>query len=528
MSTQTKVMDSVFDQLSKILGNENLLTDDQSRSLYAQDVFTKQLPALAVARPLTVEQLAETLKVASQNDIIVVPRGGGMSYTSGYVPTTTETLIIDLGLMNKVVEINRDDMYVTVEAGCTWKKLHEALKGSGLRTPFWGTLSGLKATIGGGLSQNSIFWGSGQFGSAADSVVSLEVVLGDGSIVNTGSDAQINGSPFFRHYGPDLTGLFTSDTGALGFKAKVTLRLIPELPAKGFLAFDFKSAEHSIAAMSDIARSGFAMECFGFDPFLQSQRMKRESLGKDVKALAGVMKSSGSFMGALKDGAKVALAGRGYMKNVDFSIQVIVEDYTSSGVDARLKAIRDIAAKHNGREIENSIPKITRANPFGPVNNMLGPVGERWVPIHGLFPHSKAEQAYQSTVALFDKHRETLDKYKIGTGHLFALVGFSCFVLEPVFFWPDAYTEIHAHSVEKDHLAKLTKFPENLPAREAVAKIRAELGDLYREIGGVHLQIGKSYKYKDGLKPQSYAVLETIKNALDPHGRVNPQSLGLK
>jgi FAD/FMN-containing dehydrogenase len=57
-------------------------------------------------------------------------------------------------------------------------------------------LSGIKATIGGGLSQNSIFWGSGQFGSAVDSVISLDVVLADGSLVTTGSGAQINSSPF--------------------------------------------------------------------------------------------------------------------------------------------------------------------------------------------------------------------------------------------------------------------------------------------------------------------------------------------
>lgn len=54
--------------------------------------------------------------------------------------------------------------------------LYEALKPSGLRTPYWGTLSGLKATVGGSLSQNSIFWGSGQFGTAAENVLGMEVV----------------------------------------------------------------------------------------------------------------------------------------------------------------------------------------------------------------------------------------------------------------------------------------------------------------------------------------------------------------
>lgn len=528
MSVNIQSAQNIVDALADQVGIEYLLTDEFSTSLYAQDVFTKDKPAMAVVLPADKTQLVNVVRIATQAGYSVVPRGGGMSYTSGYVPANQNSIMIDMGRMNKVLEINQQDMYVTVECGCTWKTLYESLKGTGLRTPYWGTLSGSKATIGGGLSQNSIFWGSGQYGSAADSVIGLEVVLADGSLVKTGSGAQINGTPFFRHYGPDLTGLFTCDTGALGFKAVATFKLIPEFEAKEFLAFDFKTAQDSIDAMSEIARQGLAMECFGFDPYLQSQRLKRESLSKDVKALAGVMKSSGSLLGAIKDGAKVALAGRGYMDEVDYSVQIIVEDRIEAGAKARAQAIRKITEKYNGREIENSIPKITRANPFGPVNNMLGPEGERWVPSHGLFPHSKAKQAFAAIEGVFDKHRALLDKYDIGTGHLFAVIANSCFVLEPVFFWPDAYTEIHQQSVEPDHLAKLKKHDENLDARNTVAMIRKELAELCKELGAVHLQIGKAYRYKDGLQKDSYKVIEAIKKALDPDSRVNPQSLGLE
>lgn len=528
MSVNIQSAQHIFDALVQQVGKEHLLIDEHSTSLYAQDVFTKDKPAVAVVLPANKQQLSDVVRIATQSGYSVIPRGGGMSYTSGYVPANNNCIMIDMGRMNKVLEINQQDMYVTVECGCTWKDLHEALKDTGLRTPYWGTLSGSKATIGGGLSQNSIFWGSGQYGSAADSVIGLEVVLADGSLVRTGSGAQINGTPFFRHYGPDLTGLFTCDTGALGFKAVATFKLIPEFDAKAFLAFDFKTAQDSIDAMSEIARQGLAMECFGFDPYLQSQRLKRESLSKDVKALAGVMKSSGSLLGAIKDGAKVAMAGRGYMDDVDYSVQIIVEDRIEAGAKARADSIRAIAVKYNGREIENSIPKITRANPFGPVNNMLGPEGERWVPSHGLFPHSKAKQAFAAIEGVFEKHRALLDEYNIGTGHLFAVIANSCFVLEPVFFWPDAYTEIHQQSVEPDHLAKLKRFDENLDARNTVAMIRKELAELCKELGAVHLQIGKAYRYKEGLETDSYKVIEAIKKALDPESRVNPQSLGLE
>jgi len=517
---------NVFKELASIVGQEHVLTDDYSRTLYAQDVYTKAQTAVAVVQPANSQELSSAVAAATSAGFDVIPRGGGMSYTSGLIPVTDNTITFDLSRMNRVLEINTQDMYVTVECGCTWQKLYEALSDTDFRTPYWGTLSGSKATIGGGFSQNSIFWGSGQYGTAADNVIGLEVVTADGSVVKTGSGAQINSKPFFRHYGPDLTGLFTCDAGALGFKATATLRLIPKFKGRQYCAFDFKTGEDAIAAMSEVSRRGLAMECFGFDPYLQQQRLKRESMAKDVKALAGVMKASGSVLGALKDGAKVALAGRRYMDDVQHSVQIMVEDYHQAGADARAKEIVEIALQHNGREIENSIPKIARANPFGPVNSMLGPVGERWVPSHALTAHSDAIESYQAILDLFAKHQAEFDKYDIRTGFLYAVISTNCFVLEPVFFWPDAITEIHQVSVEADYLAKLPRNEEDLDARAVVTQVRKEFAEMFRERGGVHLQIGKSYHYADGIASETAALIKSIKRDLDPNNKMNPGALG--
>ncbi|TXS92007.1 FAD-binding oxidoreductase [Parahaliea maris] len=517
----------LLQRLAAGIGDEHVLTDEHSRQLYAQDVYATGKPALAVVRPGSTGELGEVVRLATEAGYAILPRGGGMSYTGGYLPVEDNTVIVDYARMSRVLEINREDMYVTVECGCTWKVLHEALKDSGLRTPYWGTLSGIYATVGGSLSQNAIFWGSGQFGSAADSVIGLEVVLADGSVVRTGAGAQVNGSPFFRHYGPDLTGLFTCDAGALGFKAVATLRLIPELPAREYVAVDFKSGDDALAAMSEIGRKGLAMECFGFDPFLQAQRMKRESLAADVKSLAGVMKASGSLLGALKDGAKVALAGRRYMDDVDFSVQVIIEERCAEAARLMAEEVRRIIARYNGKEIENSIPKIVRANPFGPVNNMVGPDGERWVPVHSILPHSKVLPAFKGVEAIAERHAEAIAKYGIGMGYLFATISTNAFALEPVFFWPEELNDLHRQSVTPEHLSRLKGFPANPEATEAVAQLRREIVDLFTEIGGVHLQIGKTYRYREGLDPNTFKLVNAIKGLVDPSHKVNPGSLGL-
>ncbi len=520
-------MPDLLETLADILGQDGLLTDQESCILYAQDVLTKDEPAIAVARPADTEQLSACVKAAVAAGVDVLPRGGGMSYTSGYLPQNKGSLIIDMGRMTRVLEINTEDMYVTVEAGCTWASLYEALKESGWRTPFWGTLSGIFATVGGGVSQNSIFWGAGTYGSAVDSVVSLSIVLADGSVLNTGSAAHCKGTPWFRHFGPDLTGIFLGDCGALGFKANVTLKLVPEYPARSGLSFASDTGEAMLAFASDVSRLQLASEVCGFDPYLQAQRLKRESLGKDVKALAGVMKSAGGLGKALKAGAKVALAGRGYMKDVKFSIHTLIEERYDAVVGIKEKELRELANKHGLREIENSIPKILRANPFGPVNNMIGPEGQRWAPVHALVPHSKAAQTFQAIEATFARHQDAIEKFDIGCGYLFSSIGNNALAIEPVFFWPDELNELHHHAVEESHLQRLKGFPANPEARAAVITIRKELVALFADMGLAHLQIGKAYHYKESLRPEAWALVEALKQHVDPSGKINPGSLGL-
>lgn len=518
---------SLIKAVAAIVGAESVLSDEQSCSFYSQDIYTKALPALAVVRPGSTAQVAGVVAAATQRGHGVVTRGGGMSYTSGYVPAEPDSILLDMGRLNRVVECNTEDMYVTMETGCTWKELHETLQGTGYRTPYWGTLSGIKATVGGSLSQNSIFWGSGRYGSAADSVLSLEVVLADGTILDTGSNAQIHGTPFFRHYGPDLTGLFCCDTGALGIKTKATLQLVPELTARRFASFDFDHYGPMTRAMSAIAREGLAMECFGFDPFLQRQRLQRESLLKDVKALAGVMKAGSGIVAAVRDGVKTAVAGRGFMDDVAYSLHVMVEEASEVLADDRLDRIRQICSDCQGREIENSIPKILRANPFTPLNNVIGPQGERWAPVHALIPHSGAIAVIDGVEKIFSGHRELMEREGIGAGFLFATVSTNCFVVEPVFFWPDAMTEIHRDTVEPRVLKRLPGFDKNLETRHAVAQIRQELLEFFCNAGASHLQVGKAYLYKEGLKSPSWELVRQLKNILDPGNRINPGALGL-
>lgn len=435
--------------------------------------------------------------------------------------------MIDMARMSRLVELNREDMYVKVEAGMSWKALHEALDGTGLTTPYWGTLSGMHATVGGGMSQNSIFWGSGRYGSAADSVIGLEVVLADGTVVATGSSAQVHARPFFRHFGPDLTGVFTGDCGAFGVKATVTLRLVPVQPGQAFGSWAFEDYAGMASAMSEISRRGLATECFGFDPYLQQQRMRRESLAKDATQFMGMLKNAGGLGKAVKDGVKVAAAGRRFMDDVKWSFHALASERDDRVAQGCIDEADAIVRDAGGRSLPNSIPKLLSAHPFGNVNNMLGPDGERWVPVHGLVPHSRVVPVMDQVEALFAEHGADMERLEVRHGYLLATVATTCFVIEPVFFWPDELFEMHRRYVEAEHLERLPKRGPNLPARELVTTLKQGLADLFREAGAVHLQVAKAYHYHDGLKEAPLALAKAIKGIVDPSGRMNPGALGL-
>jgi FAD/FMN-containing dehydrogenase len=496
-----------------------LLTDADALELYGQDVFTRGHDPLAVFRPRSIDELSRGLARASQSGLAIVPRGGGMSYTSGYLPDAPGALLVDTGAMTRILDVDETDMTVTVEAGVTWAQLYAALHPRGLRTPVWGTLSGCRATVGGGTSQNGLFWGAGR-GSIAATALSFDVVLADGTVVRTGSDV-------LRPFGPDVTGLFAADCGAFGVKAHVTLPLIAEADALAFGSFAFDTPAQFTQAMSAIARAGLATECFGFDPFLQAQRMKRDSLGADAKQLVGMMRAQGGFWKALKEGAKVVAAGRSFLDDATFSIHTIAEGRNQAAADADMAAIRAIALRHGGREVENTIPKVLRANPFPPVNSMLGPAGERWAPVHGIVSHSKARETIEAVIALFEQHAHAMERLSVGAGYMFLTVGTTGFLIEPIFYWPDAQGALHKASVEPAHLARLTDFPANAEARALVERLRAEVVAIFGRMGAMHFQIGRTYPLKARSDPGAWGVLEAVKAAVDPDNRMNPGVLGL-
>ena len=515
--------------LEQALGREHVSADLETRDFYSRDLsFRPYKTAAVVIRPGSTDELSRAVAIATQAGHAVVARGGGMSYTSGYTPEREATVLIDMRRMSRVLEVNEDDMYVVVECGCTWKSLFEALAPRGLRTPYWGPLSGMYATVGGALSQNSLFHGSGLHGTVADSVIGLKVVLADGSVLTTGSAAHKTSNAFWRHFGPDVTGIFTADTGAFGVKAVAVLRLLRTPGHTAYLSYKFDTLEAMLQAQLRIARLDISSECYGFDPYYNSGFEKQGITFEEGLAIVGKIARKGGLKGLTK-AAKVAMGGKRILKDVPYSLHMTFDGHTETVAAEHLDLAADICAELGGTEMANAIPTVFRANPFGGVRTvLLGSDGEIWIPVHGFFPLSKAIPAAQATEKFLASKKAIMDQWGIKTSYLTCFAGPE-FVIEPSFYWHDQLGDFRLSLIEPEFAEKWKDIPANEARRQVALQLRDELRDLFDSHGGMHLQLGKYYPYTEIMNEATLPrVVKGLKNLLDPRGLVNPGSLGLR
>jgi len=499
----------------------------ENLELFRTDIFyvAKHLP-LAVVSPRDAAEVQRLVAAAQELKLSLCTRGGGLSYSAGTIPADDHSLIVDMTAMNHIVEVNTLDRYVVVEPGVTWASLHDALRGSGLTTPFWGTFSGLNATIGASLAQGAKFYGSGHRGTSAESVLGLKVVTGTGELLVTGSAASTQlPSPFFRNYGPDLTGLFLGDSGAFGIKVEATLQLIPAAGAVEVCSYSFDDPAALLRTMGQIGAEMLATECLAMDPFSAQSRIASTGLWKDIKTLGAVVASSPSKIAGVRDALAIAIGGRRFAKNIGYLMNCIAEGRDRADAGSRIRRIKRIAEDGGGRQVVASVPKVIRATPFTRMNGLLTPSGKRMNWLHTVVPNSRVEACFAATESVFAQHHEAMASCGIDRGYLLSAHGPTGVGIETLIRWSDASYPIHTHFLDDAERRHLRVRPENLPARQAVVALSNDIIARWAAMGGVHMQIGRKYPYLDTRLKETRALLQRLKQVLDPDGLINPHNL---
>jgi len=514
----------VIQKVASAIGAEFVLTGDEDREFYAMDVYNFREMPLAVVQPGSVADLQAIVNAAAAEGVAIVPRGGGASYTDGYVAARADSLLVDTSRMNKIVEINEEDMYVTVEPAVTWAELDAALAEKGLRTPFWGPFSGLKATVGGSATQNAVSLGSGAYGISADSILSMEVVLANGEVIRTGSLATENTTPFFRWWGPDLTGLFCGDAGSLGIKARISLRLIKRPTHRLSCSFGFNTFNEMASGMAAGAREGVAADNFALDPKLQQGQLGSTDASAMKQAAIAVFKASRNWFDGLIQLMKMGLAGKKFLEGYDYSAHFSVEGYSQAEVATKLAILRKAVAEH-GNEIANTMPTVLMAMPFIPLYPILGPQGQRWVPMHGIMPFSKLHAFNAELDKLYEDYAERMEAAKVEKAAMYTSISTNGFLFEPVFYWQDDRTPYHKRYLPQEYLDMLPEYEANPEGRALVKEMKDAIQDVFTKHGAVHMQLGKAYPYMRGREAQSASLIRRVKAELDPNNMMNPGAL---
>ena len=515
--------DATADRLRELLFGIPVSTT--GLDLFQTDLFYESgFAPLAVASPRNASEVQRIVNVALELGLSLSARGAGLSYSGGYIPANDRTLMVDTSGMDRIVELNVEDCYVTVEAGVTWASLYDALKSTGLTSPFWGTFSGRHATIGASLSQGAKFYGSASRGTSAESVIGLKVVTGEGNVVTTGSAAGIHRpSPFHRNYGPDLTGIFLSDSGAFGIKVEATLQLVPAAQAIEVASFSFADTDALMRCLGMVGAEALASECFALDANSVRDRLAGSSTVKDLQTLRSVVAEAPSWLKGLRDAASIAVGGRGFALGPGYLLNCVTEGRTRAEALERLQRVRDIARELGAEETVSSIPRVLRAAPFPEVSGLLTPTGRRINWVHTVVPNSRGAECFNATEAVYRRHQDTMNRLKINYGYFLTTNGPSGVGIETLIKWSDAPLPIHDRFMKAAGSYKTR--PADPEARKSVASITKDIIRCWSEIGGVHLQIGKKYPYIETREPETRRLVEQFKNLVDPKGVFNPGNL---
>lgn len=238
----------VLEKLRSIVGDENVVIDPSRVEPYGADAVKEKFPPEAVVFPESTTQMVEILKLANEYLFPVTARGGGVGYTGGAVPIDGG-IVIGTDRMNRIIEINADDLYAICQPGITTFALQQAVEKQGLM--FAPDPASYKDSfIGGNIAENAGGMRTPKYGVTKHHVLGLEVVTATGEIIRTGGKTVKNVVGF------DLTGLMCGSEGLLGIITEATVKLLPMPEATSTVRANFHSMEAACKVLTKFTPHG--------------------------------------------------------------------------------------------------------------------------------------------------------------------------------------------------------------------------------------------------------------------------------
>ncbi|WP_289140645.1 FAD-binding oxidoreductase [uncultured Brevibacillus sp.] len=237
--------ESIRSELVAIVGEKNCLDRQEALVAYSYDATPMQqaLPDVVVL-PKSTEEVQQVMRVAARHQIPIVTRGAGSNLCGGTIPVGGGIVLV-LSRMNQIVEIDEQNLTITVQPGVRTVDIHQAVEARGLfYPPDPGSM--VISTIGGNIALNSGGLRGLKYGTTKDYVLGLEAVLPNGEIIRTGGKLMKDVA------GYDLTKLLVGSEGTLAIITQAILKLIPKPLSQRVMLAMFADMDQAARSVSDI------------------------------------------------------------------------------------------------------------------------------------------------------------------------------------------------------------------------------------------------------------------------------------
>lgn len=263
----------IINKLESIVGPSFVFTDEETRKHYGHDETEDyNFPPGVVVKPASAQEVSQIMKLANDYYLAVVPIGGRTGLSGGAL-----NLLHGIGMsmerMNKILEIDEQNLQVTTEPGVITQVLRDTVAQKGLFYPVDPSSMG-SCFIGGNIAENSGGARAVKYGVTKDYVLNLEVVLPNGEIIWTGANTLKNST------GYNLTQLMVGSEGTLGVVTKAVLKLWPKNAHNVLMLVPFYKAEQACEAVSAIFRAGIVPSALEF--------MERDAIDWSLKYIEGI------------------------------------------------------------------------------------------------------------------------------------------------------------------------------------------------------------------------------------------------
>jgi glycolate oxidase len=276
-----KVDTDIVEALREIVGEEHVLISAEQMEPYTHDeVVGLRADPEVVVRATSAEQVAAIFKLAQRERVPVTPRGAGFGLSGGAVPVQGG-IVLSTEKMNRILEIDKENLMVTVEPGVITGDIHRAVEAEGLFYPP-DPASLDSCTIGGNIAEGAGGPRAVKYGVTQHYVCGLEVVLPSGEIITCGGKLVKNVT------GYSLIQLLIGSEGTLAVVTKIILRLLPLPKVQVDLLVPFDDFQAAADTVSDIIAHRIlptAIEFMERDSLLAVERLlQKEFLYRDAAA----------------------------------------------------------------------------------------------------------------------------------------------------------------------------------------------------------------------------------------------------